>query len=242
MNAGLQLFPPPPSKKKPSRKGSTRRNAIQPQSPPVSAIERAKSPEFPEDRQQSQSQSTLDGQQSALDGRMSPVPAPSQYSTIPIGAEIPRSHTSFSEAPTLVRSQSITSHNSTFKPKIQSSPLSGEPIIRSIFPRYNPDISLEQQQYYPTQASPTHIPKAVISKRPYSPSIAESSRGGMRSPLSAPSTLGRFPNGIQDVPQTMQPSTTEELIELWKVTSGWRVSASEGRAFCLKMTSAVEAP
>lgn len=30
--------------------------------------------------------------------------------------------------------------------------------------------------------------------------------------------------------------------ELWKVVNGWRVSSSEGRTFCLKMTSAVEEP
>jgi len=38
------------------------------------------------------------------------------------------------------------------------------------------------------------------------------------------------------------PSSTEELKQLWKVTNGWRVSSSEGRSFCLKMTSAVEEP
>jgi hypothetical protein len=38
------------------------------------------------------------------------------------------------------------------------------------------------------------------------------------------------------------PCSTDELKQLWKVTNGWRVSASEGRSFCLKMTSAVEEP
>jgi hypothetical protein len=52
---------------------------------------------------------------------------------------------------------------------------------------------------------------------------------------------GRFPRGVQDE-TILEPSTTEELKELWKVVNGWRASASEGRPFCLKMTSAVEEP
>lgn len=41
--------------------------------------------------------------------------------------------------------------------------------MRSIFPEYNPNVPLAQQNYYPTQTSPTHIPPAVISRRLYSP-------------------------------------------------------------------------
>jgi hypothetical protein len=40
----------------------------------------------------------------------------------------------------------------------------------------------------------------------------------------------------------MEPCTTEELKDLWKVVNGWRVSASEGRSFCLRMNSDVEEP
>jgi hypothetical protein len=239
-NVGLQLFPPPPSKKM-SRVLSTRR-PTNPQSPPISAVERASSPELPDGRQ-----SALSGRQSAMEGRASAIgnyiPPNSIASPIAQLAELPRSYTSLSDAPTLVRSQSIASHSSIAKPKIYSySPSSGsssaEPMIHSIFPRYNPALPLEQQPYYPTQASPTHIPRTVISKAPYSPGLEDR----MRSPLSAPPTVGRFPSGIQDVPVVRKPSTTEELKELWKVTNGWRVSASEGRSFCLKMTSAIEVP
>ena len=41
--------------------------------------------------------------------------------------------------------------------------------MRSMFPVYNPTISLSEQQYKPTQASPTHIPMNQISRSPYSP-------------------------------------------------------------------------
>ncbi|KAK8195110.1 uncharacterized protein BKA78DRAFT_351036 [Phyllosticta capitalensis] len=46
---------------------------------------------------------------------------------------------------------------------------SSPPVMRSIFPRYNPNLRLSQQAYKPTQPSPTHIPKEKISKSPYSP-------------------------------------------------------------------------
>lgn len=40
----------------------------------------------------------------------------------------------------------------------------------------------------------------------------------------------------------MEPSSNNELKEFWKVVNGWKVSNSEGRKFCLKMTSDVEEP
>ncbi|TVY68769.1 hypothetical protein LSUE1_G009159 [Lachnellula suecica] len=274
VNMGLQLFPPPPKRKSnPSRKPSTRRNAINPQSPPQSAVDRPESPSFAQD-----------GRQSALGGRSTPqptsfsqnggqyggrstpqpdpfsqteqrqysggrsTPQPSnnwpiaQPSQAHIAAEIPRSQTSFSEAPTLVRNNSNSSHNSIAKNGMNGSPQRGEPVMRSIFPKYNPDLPLEHQPYFPTQTSPTHIPKTIINRRPYSPSIHDVNRSpaGLQSPMSVGSP-GRFPRGVLDE-SIMEPSSTEELKELWKVTNGWRVSASEGRSFCLKMASHPEEP
>lgn len=161
-----------------------------------------------------------------------------------------RSHTSFSEAPTLVRNSSINStssqrqkpgdHDVSARPR----PTVAEaPVIRSIFPQYDPELPLAEQRYYPTQASPTNIPRAVISKRPYSPALSEqrslpsprSPRAYVGSPMSAPPTVGSFPAGILDVVKRVADST-EELRELWKAANGWRVSASEGRSFCLEMT------
>lgn len=161
-----------------------------------------------------------------------------------IGESIPRSQTSFSEAPTLVRknsNSSAISNRSGPKPS-GSSPPREESVMRSIFPRYNPEIALEHQAYYPTQTSPTHIPTTIINRRPYSPSINDRSPGfgGLQSPMNVTSP-GRFPRGLQDE-SILEPSHTEELKELWKVVNGWRVSVSEGRRFCLKMTSAPEEP
>ncbi|KAF4616248.1 hypothetical protein G7Y89_g15158 [Cudoniella acicularis] len=63
----------------------------------------------------------------------------------------------------------------------------------------------------------------------------------MQSPMSIGSSAGRFPHNVQDE-TILEPSTNEELKELWKVVNGWRVSASEGRTFCLKMVSHAEEP
>jgi len=317
-NMGLQLFPPQPKKTpSPSRKPSTRRHAVIPQSPPQSAVERSSSPAWPLDGRQS----ALDGRQSALGGRQTPQPrgvspvpivtqpqsssgrqtpqngrqtpqssqrttlngrqTPSQTNassgrqtpqqtspprgretpqqgrrspqaerispiTVPsqahIGLAIPRSHTSFSEAPTLVRSNSNGSNTSPTTNATNATPQREEPVIRSIFPTYHPEIPYEHQPYFPTRTSPTHIPKTVINRRPYSPSIISGrSAAGLQSPLSIGAAPGRFPRGVQDE-TILEPSSTEELKELWKVTNGWKVSASEGRSFCLRMTSALEEP
>jgi hypothetical protein len=316
-NMGLQLFPPQSKKTaNPSRKPSTRRHAVTPQSPPESAVERSVTPVWPLDGRQS----ALDGRQSALGGRQTPQPrgvspaakdtqpqfssgrgtpqssqqtilngrqTPSQANassgrqtpqssppkgrqtpqsgretpqqgrrtpqagrispiTVPsethVGLSIPRSHTSFSEAPTLVRRDSNASNTSATNNAANTISQREEPVIRSIFPTYHPEIPLEHQPYFPTQTSPAHIPRTVINRMPYSPSIASGrSAAGLQSPLPLGALAGQFPRGVQDE-TILEPSSTEELKELWKVTNGWKVSASEGRSFCLRMTSALEEP
>ena len=64
---------------------------------------------------------------------------------------------------------------------------------------------------------------------------------GLQSPPPVGISPGRFPRGIQDE-TILEPSSNDEMKELWKVTNGWRVSASEGRSFCFKMTSSLEEP
>ncbi|TAQ90737.1 hypothetical protein B7494_g901 [Chlorociboria aeruginascens] len=246
VNMGLKLFPPPPSiNKSRSRSPSSRRNETMSPTPtpPESSMQRSNPPQLLPDGRQS----ALDGRQSALDGRQTPEQGrytPTPHITPPravLGGETPRSHTSLSEAPTLIRSNSNSSHTSLVGRLNQSTAPREEPIMRSIFPRYNPELPLEYQQYYPTQASPTHIPRAVINRPQYSPSINERSASGLQSPMSIGRAPGTFPRGVQDE-AILEPSSNEELRALWKVTNGWRVSASEGCTFCLKMTSAAEEP
>ncbi|KAL2063238.1 hypothetical protein VTL71DRAFT_5043 [Oculimacula yallundae] len=250
VNMGLRLFPPPPKEKtNPSRKPSVRRHAVIPQSP-ESSFERSDSPASESGGQQP----AIDGRQSALGGRQTPqnsngreTPQFDQASPITtppqahFGSDIPRSHTSFSEAPTLVRSNSNSSNASNTKAAANGSPQREPPITRSLFPRYNPQIALEHQAYFPTQTSPTHIPPTNINRRPYSPSLSDRSLSGLQSPMPVGIAPGRFPQGVQDE-TVLEPSSNDELKEFWKVVNGWRVSSSEGRQFCLKMTSDVDEP
>ncbi|KAK0117938.1 hypothetical protein ONS95_012250 [Cadophora gregata] len=251
VNMGLKLFPPPTKEKTtPSRKPSVRRHAVIPQSP-ESSIERPESPAFGADEQQP----ALDGRQSASgdrqtlqnpNGRQAPhFDHASPITTPPLahfGPDIPRTHTSFSQAPTLARSNSNSSNSSNAKGTANGSLQRGEPaVMQSLFPRYNPQIALEHQAYFPTQTSPTHIQHTVINRRPYSPSISERSTAGLQSPMPIGIAPGRFPKGLSD-DFVLEASTNDELKEFWKVVNGWRVSSSEGRRFCLKMTSDKEEP
>ncbi|KAF2205985.1 hypothetical protein GQ43DRAFT_427639 [Delitschia confertaspora ATCC 74209] len=68
----------------------------------------------------------------------------------------------FSASPTLVRANSTATHVTSRSPQ-------EEVPMRSIFPVYDPTVPLARQQYKPTQASPTHIPRTQISRSPYSP-------------------------------------------------------------------------
>ncbi|KAK4132552.1 hypothetical protein BT67DRAFT_425354 [Trichocladium antarcticum] len=185
-----------------------------------------------------------------------------------------RCETAFSEAQTLVRSSSQRSRNSIAKPPLAYAPAGpgsssfsppGEPAaesstsaVRSIFPRYNPDVSLDRQDYYPTQASPTHIPQAAISRALYAPPnmapLPGAPSSGLRSPPAAAAispavptanSHGRWPGPGQrhhEPPAIPPVSSTEELRGLWKVTNGWRASSLEGRTYCLQLATAADAP
>lgn len=109
---------------------------------------------------------------------------------------------------------------------------------------------MNQQDYFPTQTSPTHIPRAAISRPMYSPEPV--------TPLSPPPpidmVMGRSqptqpsqwgptgpaqPSGPPPLPDV---SSNEDLKSLWKVTNGWKASQSEGQVYCLKMTVDKDAP
>ncbi len=114
-----------------------------------------------------------------------------------------------STSPTLVRSNSVASTTDT-----------RSPLMQSIFPRYNPNLPLSQQRYYPDPArgaSPTNLPREVISKGDYSPS------------LYSPGSAGGFTRkGYMEVSSmtptteigTVQHSTTEDLGLLWEAANG----------------------
>lgn len=178
----------------------------------------------------------------------------------------PRCGTAFSEAQTLVRENSTVSRNSIAKLPLSSSDSIDEhggqtaaaAPIRSIFPRYNPDLPLAQQNYYPTQTSPTSIPPDAISRRLYSPTSdthptsPQQPAPALRSPRSAASNTNTTQQRKWPPPRTNDPathpsappeiSTTEQLRDYWKVANGWKAAASEGRVYTFKVTCERDAP
>lgn len=116
--------------------------------------------------------------------------------------------------------------------------------LRSIFPTYNPELPLDQQDYAPTQKSPTRIPRAIISRQSYFQRDDESTH--VRSPAHSPRAIDdghRWARARPQEPPTIpKPSTTEQLKGFWKVVNGWRAPSSEGRVYCMKLSQERDAP
>ncbi|KAK8075177.1 hypothetical protein PG997_009840 [Apiospora hydei] len=213
-------------------------------------------------------------------------PAPVAVSQpVPVSEAPPRTDTAFSGASTLVRDNSHRSRSSIAKRPIvdeeegqreplpsslsnpSNNPHGAEAGLRSIFPQYDHNLPFDRQDYYPTQTSPRHIPRQVISRQSRFPPQQEEEeeqqpesqnpqqqqqavRSPVRSPMSAGSTqtqTQRWPNmpnprRYQDPPVIPPVSTTEDLKDYWKAANGWKASASEGRTYCMKLTSEKDAP
>jgi hypothetical protein len=181
-----------------------------------------------------------------------------------------------------VRSNSARSRSSIAKLPLYDEPSSSserqqqqqqqqqQPPLQSIFPTYNPDVPLNQQEYLPTQLSPTRIPRAVISRQQVFHG-EEEDEGGFDEEEERGKGGGDFGNqqggreyqrqrqqraqspktreGTQwprrphhEPPAVPKPCTTDQLRSLWKVTNGWKASQSEGRVYCLKMSRDKDAP
>lgn len=155
------------------------------------------------------------------------------------------------------------SRSSIAKPPLDDETGQPEGQIRSIFPTYNPDLPLHQQNYAPTQMSPTGVPRAIISRQSYhhhhtnggfdEGDDAQSQRGQqVRSPVRSPAAddsanqprFGAYPHHShpQQAPAVPQVCTTDQLRSFWKVANGWKASSSEGRVYCLKLTQEKDAP
>ncbi|KAK2014899.1 hypothetical protein LZ32DRAFT_527644 [Colletotrichum eremochloae] len=167
----------------------------------------------------------------------------------PIADIPPRSDTAFSQTQTLVRSDSTRSRSSIAKlplPEEPSSSSQEQPTLRSIFPRYNPDVPLNQQDYFPTQTSPTHIPRAVINRTTWYPDPEGDSQSNLhRSPVRSPPSgdpAQRWPRRNIEPPIIPNVSTNEHMKSLWKVSNGWKAPPSEGRVYCMKLSQEKDAP
>ncbi|KAI1405454.1 hypothetical protein F4819DRAFT_425292 [Hypoxylon fuscum] len=251
--SGLSLFPNTTTKS-PPRKQTPRPRASTPQS---SSREHGSSLEMTPPRNgrrtpEDLSEFVIDGTPPMANDSQMPSnnpfyqnqAGPSVSRPVPASEVPPRADTAFSGTSTLVRSESGRSRSSIAKRPLEepSSYSVPEPAVRSIFPQYDHNLPFDRQEYYPTQTSPTHIPRTVISRQSHVPeSRSPPVRSPIRSPLSAGSTQ-RWPRRPQDPPVIPRVSTTDELRDYWKVANGWKASAVEGRTFCLKLIPEKDTP
>ncbi|PGH06074.1 hypothetical protein AJ80_08242 [Polytolypa hystricis UAMH7299] len=211
----FQLFPPaqPQFKPNPFRKAHRRRSTKSPTFSPVA--EDTKSP--------SQTEAVI--LQIIEDTNMIPPPPPVHISrTVSPSKSIrqtqraespqePVKNLSRSNSPTPVpappseRSVSPTTVQTTViasSPELSSSPPAP---MRSIFPQYDPSLSLNQQHYFPQHPQEQHhLPRQVVSKADYNPSIT--------SPPPTNATQAQH----EEVPQSIF-SSTEDLTQLWRAAN-----------------------
>ncbi|KAL7963909.1 hypothetical protein V8C34DRAFT_266901 [Trichoderma compactum] len=148
--------------------------------------------------------------------------------------EVPRDGALPPPPPMFVGNNVNRPRNSIAKPPLffDAPPPSQPPPLRSMFPTYNPDLPLDQQNYGPIQMNPSGVPRAVVSRQSYYESAE---------PVPEQPPV-RVPIRPQNPPIIPAICTTEQLQDLWKVTNGWQASGSEGRVYCLKLTQQKDAP
>lgn len=139
-------------------------------------------------------------------------------------------------SPTPVRSNSIGSASAT------------SPVMRSMFPRYDPKIPLAKQYYYPDHdihrglaATNLQIPRPSSSSAARFPSQVETlSSNPTQVDTRSPEAI---PNGQNDVPVHLSErtelapatSTPEELLDLWSVANG-QGSQEAAETYTLKLS------
>ncbi|PGG98937.1 hypothetical protein GX51_06520 [Blastomyces parvus] len=114
-----------------------------------------------------------------------------------------------SASPEPIRSGSPVQIEVTIPNSPPKSPTSPVMPMRSIFPRFDPSLPLNQQRYYPQRSTPNDLPREVISRSDYSPSVT--------SPQSA------FPRTMRESTQlatAVNLSSSEQLTRLWEAANG----------------------
>ncbi|KAH8166787.1 hypothetical protein CIB48_g1433 [Xylaria polymorpha] len=265
-SGGFSLFPSPSVSKTPPRRTTPRPRAGTPQSPRGRGPSVDMSP--PRNGRRTPEALTdyvIDGTPSTGDElRIAPnnpfyqnQAGPSAYRPISPPPDVPpkdippRTATALSGATTIVRNPSERSRSSIAKRPWDDIPPAvpegepAEPAIRSIFPQYDHTLAFDQQNYYPTQTSPTHIPRTVISRQSHVPQQIEPRSPPIRSPIRSPMSAGSaqpWPRRQHEPPLIPPVNTSEELRDYWKAANGWKASSLEGRTFCMRLIPEKDTP
>lgn len=104
------------------------------------------------------------------------------------------------------------------------SPVPDEPakspvvVIKSIFPRYNPKLPLDKQEYYPQNAGSNSLPQPASPQsadKPVHPADVDAVLG----PKTVPASVVNFPTDALAV-EEVRYSSAEELLNLWEAANG----------------------
>ncbi|MCJ1228062.1 hypothetical protein MMC12_004722 [Toensbergia leucococca] len=173
----------------------------------------------------------VEGQSSiSQPNRLPPSPPRSRAATPDRQGPSPGLPRSGASSPTLVRNSSTASTG------VHS------PVMRSMFPRYDPTIRLSQQLYHPnigrTPLS-AYMQRGILNKAEYSPSVYSQTsvmmnKGSQGTPGTARySTIGSPVHILEEPSPTL--STPEELLDLWSIANG-QGSQEAADVYILKLT------
>ncbi|MCJ1301195.1 hypothetical protein MMC08_003994 [Hypocenomyce scalaris] len=148
----------------------------------------------------------------------------------PSNIELPPSPSdSRAETPALTEgSPHLQTSSTTLDRDAGASPTSvHSPVMRSMFPRFDPTIPLHQQRYYPTaERGPSPIPSAATARPEYAPAMysptgrtptAESGYNQFESPRTPTATYPLPPAMAEAQPEISTPS---DLLSLWSLANG----------------------
>jgi hypothetical protein len=88
--------------------------------------------------------------------------------------------------------------------------------MKSIFPRYDPNVPLSQQKYYP------QLPNSPQGRRPRALTLSPQPEiDRTLGPKTVPASVMDFPTDVLDQVE-VRYSSTEELKDLWEAANGQR--------------------
>lgn len=107
--------------------------------------------------------------------------------------------------------------------------------MKSIFPRYNPNLPLSQQQYYPQNIGSSDLRRQAISRNQDRLSLSPPPEiDKLLGPKTVPASVMNFPANALDPVDTIQYSSAEALESLWEAANGQRLENVLG-TFNLRM-------
>ncbi|KAJ9380999.1 hypothetical protein DTO063F5_6450 [Paecilomyces variotii] len=143
----------------------------------------------------------------------------------------PESYTAKSSSTTLVTGTVGVSQHRTTSPQSDSrSPESPFVPIRSIFPRYNPDLPLSKQNYHPVDIEPVNASRGQDRLAVSQPAEIDFVLG----PKTVPASVMNFPDDALDN-ATIHYSSAEDVEVLWEIANGQKPQNRAG-TFNLRVT------